>query len=107
MDRPHQGSLKVLSLNVAHGRKDTLNQVFLKKSDFENNLAEIAKMLVASDADIVALLTALRTGVVSLIMSPLWPRGLTTLGLSVPAMPKAGFSIMEQHSFPAGLLKKC
>jgi endonuclease/exonuclease/phosphatase family metal-dependent hydrolase len=55
MDRPHQGSLKVLSLNVAHGRKDALNQVFLKKADFENNLAVIAEMLVASDADIVAL----------------------------------------------------
>jgi len=55
MDRPHQGSLSVLSLNLAHGRKDAVNQLFLSREDFENNLSEIADLIIETDADIVAL----------------------------------------------------
>ena len=55
MDRPHQGILSVLSLNLAHGRKDSVNQLFLRKEDFENNLSEIADLIIETDADIVAL----------------------------------------------------
>ncbi len=52
---PHQGSLKVVSLNIAHGRGDALNQLLLDRTDFEANLGRIAELLVALDADIVAL----------------------------------------------------
>lgn len=55
MDRPHQGSLSVLSLNLAHGRKDAVNQLFLSREDFENNLSEIADLIIETDSDIVAL----------------------------------------------------
>jgi len=55
MDRPHQGTLSVLSLNLAHGRRDAVNQLFLSKEDFENNLSDIADLIIETDADIVAL----------------------------------------------------
>lgn len=55
MDRPHQGTLSVLSLNMAHGRKDAVNQLFLSKEDFENNLSDIADLIIETDADIVGL----------------------------------------------------
>lgn len=47
--------LKVLSLNIAHGRKDGANQLFLGGSTISKNLDEIAAVLVHSGADIVAL----------------------------------------------------
>jgi endonuclease/exonuclease/phosphatase family metal-dependent hydrolase len=53
--QPHQGVLRVISLNIAHGRKDAFNQLFLSKEDFEHNLSDIAKLLVSANADIVAL----------------------------------------------------
>ena len=52
---PHVGDLRVLSLNLAHGRKDGFNQLFLNREDFEHNLADAAVLLVREDADIVAL----------------------------------------------------
>jgi endonuclease/exonuclease/phosphatase family metal-dependent hydrolase len=52
---PHQGSLKVVSLNLAHGRGNALNQLLLDRDDFEANLGRVAEWLVALDADVVAL----------------------------------------------------
>ena len=49
------GTLKVLTLNVAHGRKDGTNQIFLNKETIETNLTDVADMLIKTDADIVAL----------------------------------------------------
>jgi endonuclease/exonuclease/phosphatase family metal-dependent hydrolase len=48
-------TLKVMSLNIAHGRKDGINQLFLSGSTIRKNLDEIAAVLVQRDADIVAL----------------------------------------------------
>ena len=49
------GTLKVLTLNVAHGRKDGTNQLFLSKEIIEANLSDIANILTKEDAEIVAL----------------------------------------------------
>jgi len=49
------GNLKVLTLNMAHGRKDGFNQLFQSKERIHNNLTEIAALLKQSGADIVAL----------------------------------------------------
>lgn len=48
-------TLKVLTLNVAHGRKDGTNQLFLSKETIEANLTDIATILTKEDAEIVAL----------------------------------------------------
>ena len=48
-------SLKVLTLNIAHGRNQTANQIFLGKSAIENNLRAVADVLRKSNADVVAL----------------------------------------------------
>ena len=48
-------TLKVMSLNIAHGRKDGINQLFLSGSTIRKNLDEIALVLSHSGADIVAL----------------------------------------------------
>jgi endonuclease/exonuclease/phosphatase family metal-dependent hydrolase len=48
-------TLKVMSLNIAHGRKDGMNQLLLSGTTIRNNLEEIAAVLVESGADIVAL----------------------------------------------------
>jgi len=49
------GTLKVLTLNVAHGRKDGFNQLLQGGQKIRSNLAEIATILKQSGADIVAL----------------------------------------------------
>ena len=49
------GTLKVVTLNVAHGRKDGFNQLFLSKQTIQQNLSEISTVLKQTDADIVAL----------------------------------------------------
>jgi len=49
------GLLKVLTLNVAHGRKDGTNQLFLSKETIEANLTDIASILTKEGAEIVAL----------------------------------------------------
>ena len=51
----HSGVLKLISLNVAHGRKQATNQVFVSKEQIQQNLVEIANTIVQQDADIVAL----------------------------------------------------
>lgn len=47
--------LSVLTLNMAHGRKDSLNQMLQKTSTTRNNLEEIATFLNDSEADLIAL----------------------------------------------------
>ncbi|MDX2479217.1 MAG: endonuclease/exonuclease/phosphatase family protein [Desulfuromusa sp.] len=47
--------LSVLTLNLAHGRKDALNQMLQKSSTTRSNLEEIADFLSDSGADLVAL----------------------------------------------------
>jgi endonuclease/exonuclease/phosphatase family metal-dependent hydrolase len=53
--QPHIGSLRLVSLNIAHGRNGALNQVLLGKSTFEGNLRRIADLLIDMDAHVVAL----------------------------------------------------
>ena len=48
-------TLMVMSLNIAHGRKDGINQLFLSGATIRKNLDEIAAVLSHSGADIVAL----------------------------------------------------
>ena len=51
----HSGVLRLVSLNVAHGRKDATNQLLVSKGQIQQNLKEIANTLVKQDADVVAL----------------------------------------------------
>ncbi len=53
--KPHLGSLRLASLNIAHGRNDALNQVLLRKSAFADNLRRIADLLIDMNAHVVAL----------------------------------------------------
>ena len=48
-------SLSVLTLNLAHGRKDAFNQMFQRTKTTHRNLEEIANFLGDSGADVVAL----------------------------------------------------
>ena len=48
-------TLTLLTLNVAHGRKDALNQMLVPGTSILNNLDEIAALLREADADVVAL----------------------------------------------------
>ena len=47
-------SLRLVTLNLAHGRSDGMHQVFLKESEIRTNLQAIAKVLVGVKADVVA-----------------------------------------------------
>jgi len=47
--------LSVLSLNLAHGRKDAFNQMLQKTSTTRKNLEEIADYFATSGADLIAL----------------------------------------------------
>ena len=49
------GTLKILTLNVAHGRNQAVNQLFLDKREIENNLKTIAELFKQTGADVVAL----------------------------------------------------
>jgi endonuclease/exonuclease/phosphatase family metal-dependent hydrolase len=49
------GTLKLLTLNVAHGRKDGFNQLFQSEQRIRSNLAHVAALLKQTGADIVAL----------------------------------------------------
>ncbi len=51
-DRP---SLRLLSLNMAHGRKDSFSQIFVDETQIRQNLAEIIEFLKRENADIVTL----------------------------------------------------
>ena len=48
-------SLRVVTLNVAHGRKDGRNQMLLKGETIRSNLEELALVLNRAEADVVAL----------------------------------------------------
>jgi endonuclease/exonuclease/phosphatase family metal-dependent hydrolase len=48
-------TLKVMTLNLAHGRKDGLNQLFKSAGTIRQNLEEIANLLGRRRADVVAL----------------------------------------------------
>lgn len=50
-----KSALKVMNLNLAHGRKDGLNQLLLSTSTISSNLEDIAVVLNQIDADVVAL----------------------------------------------------
>jgi endonuclease/exonuclease/phosphatase family metal-dependent hydrolase len=59
-DRPaghagHSGPLRVLTLNMAHGRNDAFNQMLLSADEVKDNLAGIAALLQRAKADVVAL----------------------------------------------------
>ena len=47
--------LRVVTLNVAHGRKDGVNQVLQKTESINKNLLEVARVLKLADAHVVAL----------------------------------------------------
>ena len=48
-------TLKILTLNVAHGRKDAFNQMFVNTETIQKNLTEIAEVLTKENSDVVAL----------------------------------------------------
>jgi endonuclease/exonuclease/phosphatase family metal-dependent hydrolase len=47
--------LTVVTLNLAHGRKDARNQMFLKTETIRENLLELGTVLNRADADMIAL----------------------------------------------------
>jgi len=47
--------IRVVTLNVAHGRKDGRNQMLLKEEAIRNNLLELAQLLDRAEADVIAL----------------------------------------------------
>ena len=47
--------LRVVTLNVAHGRKDARNQMFLKEETIRENLRELGALLDRAEADVIAL----------------------------------------------------
>ncbi|MDH3940766.1 MAG: endonuclease/exonuclease/phosphatase family protein [Xanthomonadales bacterium] len=47
--------LRVVTLNMAHGRKDGRNQMLLKGETIRNNLVELAGLLDRADAHVIAL----------------------------------------------------
>lgn len=49
------GKLRIVSLNLAHGRKNAFSQILVRKKTIKKNLTEIANFLKKTNADIVAL----------------------------------------------------
>ena len=49
------GRIRLLSLNLAHGRKDGLQQILLSRKEIEKNLVDIAEVLQREKPDVVAL----------------------------------------------------
>ena len=47
--------LIVATLNIAHGRKDARNQVFLNEEQIRSNLEDLAELMNRSEADMIAL----------------------------------------------------
>ena len=48
-------SVRVVTLNMAHGRKDGKNQMLLKGETIRSNLVELAALLDRAEADVIAL----------------------------------------------------
>lgn len=56
IEKSHQSdTLKLLTLNMAHGRKDSFNQALLSEKVLRSNLDNLANVLARVDADVVAL----------------------------------------------------
>ena len=53
--KPLLGPLTVLTLNIAHGRKDAVNQLMVSEKTIRRNLNETTNVLKQSNANIVAL----------------------------------------------------
>ncbi len=51
----NNGVFKILTLNIAHGRRDSLHQIFLSSEKIKSNLDEIAALIQCVNPDIVAL----------------------------------------------------
>ena len=54
-DRIDTKTLTLLTLNLAHGRKDSFNQMLVPARTFIDNLDDVAELLTKANADIVAL----------------------------------------------------
>ena len=52
---PRRSTLRLLSLNMAHGRKDSFSQFFVSEADIRQNLDDIIKFLNRQNADVVTL----------------------------------------------------
>lgn len=52
---PVEGSLRVVTWNVAHGRADAFHQALLPREEVESNLGRIAEVLRTEQPDVVAL----------------------------------------------------
>jgi endonuclease/exonuclease/phosphatase family metal-dependent hydrolase len=50
-----RGPLKVITLNMAHGRKTSFSQIFLSWQAIDKNLRDISKVIKREGADVVAL----------------------------------------------------
>lgn len=48
-------TLRVVTLNVAHGRKDARNQMFLEEDEIRANLRELGDLMGRAEADMIAL----------------------------------------------------
>lgn len=48
-------TLRILTLNIAHGRNQAVNQIFLARQDIERNLKTIAALFKKTGADVIAL----------------------------------------------------
>jgi len=51
----NDGILKIITLNVAHGRNQAANQLLLDEADIQQNIVNIARVLKRVRADVVAL----------------------------------------------------
>ncbi len=51
----NDGTLKIMTLNIAHGRNQAANQLLLEKEDIEQNIRVIAQLLRKTSPDVVAL----------------------------------------------------
>ncbi len=49
------GNLKVMTLNIAHGRKKAYNQLFLSSKKIKENLSDIARFVKPLNLDVIAL----------------------------------------------------
>ena len=52
---PGSSTLRLLSLNMAHGRKDSFSQFFVSEADIRRNLDDIIEFLKRQNADVVTL----------------------------------------------------
>ena len=52
---PRRSTLRLLSLNMAHGRKDSFSQIFVNEADIRQNLDDIIEFLKRQNADVVTL----------------------------------------------------